>query len=131
MPDKKEVCVLIAASLPATRKALKILLNEQEGLKVVSEAQDSHELLKKFESTCPDILLLEWEMLGRATPVLINVISTSNQDTGIVVLSSEPAVQAEAMDAGADAFVNTSDPPRELMKIVGELTKSKKIFQET
>ena len=123
MPDKKEVCVLIAASLPATRNALKILLNEQKGLKVVSEARDSHELLKKFESTRPDVLLLEWEMLGRATPVLINVISTSNQDIGIVVLSSEPAVQTEAIDAGADAFVNISDSPRELLKTIGELTQ--------
>ena len=121
MVDQNEICILIAASPLATRSALKLLMNEQSGLKVVSEAQDSHELLKKIESTCPDVLLLDWEMLGRATPVLINAISTMNNELVMIVLSPEKDLEQAALDAGADAFVNTGDSPRELLNTINEL----------
>lgn len=125
MSDTNDIGILIAASQPATRNALKMLLNEESGLQVVAEAGDSHELLKKIDSTCPDVILLDWDLLDRATPILINAIDALDQDRVIIVLSPESNVQAAAIDAGADAFVNVGHPPRELLTTIDELFKVK------
>jgi len=121
MGDQREICILIAANLPATRNALKILINEQPGLHVVAEAGDSHELFKKVESTSPDIVLLDWELLDRATPILIKAMRALDQQQFVIVLSSESDRQSAALEAGADGFVNIGNPPDELMITINEL----------
>ena len=77
MVDRGDICILIAASQLSLRKSLKMFLNEENGMCVVAEAGDSHELLKKVEATCPDVVLLEWDLLDRATPILIKAILPS------------------------------------------------------
>jgi DNA-binding NarL/FixJ family response regulator len=114
MDDRQEHSILIASSSPANRNALKLFLSEQSGNFVVAEAGDSHELLKKFESTSADVVLLDWDLLDRSTPILIKTISAHDQNTAIIVLSPGNDHEQVAMDAGADAFVNIGDPPKEL-----------------
>ena len=127
MGDQKDICILIASSLPATRNALKMLLNEQSDLYVVAEAGDSHELLKKIESTCPDVVLLDWDLLDRATPILIKTICAGDQKLTTIVLSAESDHQQIALDAGAAAFVNIGNPPRELLATINELYRTKQL----
>ena len=125
MGDQNEIGVLIAASQPSVRNGLTILLNEESGLHVVAEAGDSHELLKKIESTCPDVILLDWDLLDRATPMLIKTICALDQNLTIITLSAEIDHMGSALEAGADAFVNMGDPPRELLTTINELFKAK------
>lgn len=125
MGDQKDICILIASSLPATRNALKMLLNEQSDLYVIAEAGDSHELLKKIESTCPDVVLLDWDLLDRATPILIKTICASDQKLTTIVLSADIDHMESALEAGADVFVNMGDPPRELQTTINEIFKAK------
>jgi len=125
MGDQKDICILIAANQPSIRNGLKMLLNEESGLYVVAEAQDSHELLKKIESTCPNVILLDWDLLGRSTPILIKTIGSLDQKLVVIVLSPEADLQQAALDAGADAFVKTGDPPRELLTTINELFRAK------
>ena len=121
MGDQKNICILIAAGHPSIRSGLKVLLNEESDLYVVAEAQDSHELLKKVESTCPDVILLDWDLLDRSTPILIKTIGTLDRKSVVVVLSADSDHQQPALDAGADAFVNISDPPRVLLAVINNL----------
>ena len=121
MGDQKDICILIAANPPATRNALKLLLNEESGSYVVAEAGDSHELLKKIESTHPDVILLDWDLLDRATPILIKTISTLDPDTRLIIISAEAEHKQPAIDAGAYAFSSMADPPRQLMTMIEDL----------
>ena len=125
MGDQNDICILIASSLPATRNALKMLLNEQSDLYVIAEAGDSHELLKKIESTCPDVVLLDWDLLDRATPILIKTICASDQKLTTIVLGADIDHMESALEAGADVFVNMGDPPRELQTTINEIFKAK------
>lgn len=118
MAKHKDNSILIASGVPSTRKALYIYLDEQNGLNVVAEAQDSHELLKKIESTCPSIVLLDWDLLDRATPLLINTIKSLAIKPLVIVLSPDSEHRQEALDARADAFVDTSKPPKELLGVI-------------
>ena len=120
MGDQKNICILIAASRPSIRSGLKVLLNEQSDLYVVAEAGDSHELLKKVEATCPDVILLDWDMLDRSTPILIKTISALDRKSAVIAMSVESDHQQVAMDSGADAFVNLGDPPSELLVTINK-----------
>ena len=123
MGDQKYNCILIAGNPPATRNALKLLLNEENGSYVVAEAGDSHELLKKIESTTPHVILLDWDLLHRATPILIKTIATLDQKSAVIVLSADSDHKQTTLDAGADAFVNIGDPPKELLVSINNIIK--------
>ena len=121
MGDQNDIGILIASDQPAIRTGLKMLLNEENGLCVIAEAHDGHELFKKIESTCPDLVLLDWEMLDRSTPPIIKTICALDQKTLLVVLGTEPTHQQKALEAGADAFVNVSNPPEELLLTINQI----------
>ena len=127
MTDRKKTCILIASSQPSIRSSLKLLLIEEGESYVVAVAGDSHELLKKIGSTTPDIVLLDWELLDRSTPVLINVISALEHKSTIIVLSPDADHRAEALHAGAHAFVDISTPPAELITTVENLVSAKNL----
>jgi DNA-binding NarL/FixJ family response regulator len=126
---QKEVSILVATSQPAMRKGLKMLLGDQHIPYIVAEAQDSHELLKKIEATCPLVILLDWDLLDRATPILIKTICNLDQDTSLIVLSPKSEHQQLALEAGADHFVNISQPPRELQNIINNIVQSGNLDQ--
>lgn len=104
-------------------------LNEQRKMKVVAEAHDGHELIKRTESTCPHLVLLDWDLIDRATPVLINAIYALDQEIIIVIISSKSDNQKAALDAGADAFVKLGDPPDYLMDTISRLIPQNKLTQ--
>ena len=121
MSEQKEIGILIATSQPATQAGLKMLLKEESSRYILAEAQDSHELLKKIEATCPQVVLLDWDLLDRATPILIKTICTLDPDTTLIIISAEAEHRQPAIDAGAYAFSSMADPPRQLMTMIEEL----------
>ena len=88
---------------------------------MVAEAGDSHELLKKIESTCPDVVILDWGLLDRATPILIKTICTLDEDLAVIALSTEADHRQAALDAGAGAFVRIGEPPSQLLTQINKL----------
>ena len=56
--------ILLADNQPKVRFGLRVLLERQPGLKVVGEAVDAEDLLTQMEATCPDLILLGWELPG-------------------------------------------------------------------
>lgn len=58
--------ILIVDDHPIVRKGLRTTIQEESGLKVVDEAQDSDEAVVKARATMPDVVLLDLSMPGRA-----------------------------------------------------------------
>ena len=121
MNDSNEIHILIATDRPVISSGLRFLLNEERDLYKVAEVRDGHELLKKIESICPDLLFLDWNLLDRATPMLINAIRAYKPDLRAVVFSPKSELQQIVLDAGATAFVDISHPPRELLSAIHRL----------
>ena len=115
--------ILIASSQPSLRNGLKLLLDEENGLLVVAAVADSHELIKKTESTLPDIVLLDWDLHERATPILINAISALENHSALIVLGVGGGNKSASIEAGADAFVDISEPPGKLLVVINETLK--------
>lgn len=107
--------ILIADHQPKVRFALRVLLGRQPGLTLAKEASDAVEALTEAMNTCPDIVLLAWDLPGRQELKLIPALRRICPNVEIVALSSRAENRQAALKAGADAFVCKGDPPEQLL----------------
>ena len=56
--------ILIADHESNVRYGLRVLLEERSEFEVVGEVAEAKELLAQIQVTCPDLVLLGWELQG-------------------------------------------------------------------
>ncbi len=117
--------ILLAESRPRVRFALRALLEEQPGLRIVGEATHGQDLLVQVEATCPDLLLLSWELPGRPGVDLLLLLRQVCPQLCVIVLSGRQAARQAALAAGADAFVSKIAPPEGLLAAIGAAQRRK------
>lgn len=110
--------ILIADRQMATRSALGMLLGEEPSFKVVGEAADGRELLTQLDVTCPDLVLLEWELPGGPAVGLLDILQGHHSRPCVMVISGRPELKQAALAAGADVFVSKGDPPKQLVDAI-------------
>jgi DNA-binding NarL/FixJ family response regulator len=111
--------ILLADNRPRVRFALRALLEEQPGLRILGEATHSQDLLAQVAATCPDLLLLSWELPGLPKVDLVPRLRTVCPNLHVIVLSGRQAARQAALVAGADAFVSKVAPPEGLLAAIG------------
>lgn len=115
--------VLLADDQNEVRKALRLLLEQEQDLSVVGEVGEAVSLLDLMELVEPDLLLLDWELPGfhitdsSANPVqdTLEILRALRPSLIIVALSGRPEARTAALAAGANAFVSKGDPPDHLL----------------
>jgi DNA-binding NarL/FixJ family response regulator len=110
--------ILLADAQQKVRFALRVLLERQPDLEVLGEAVNAHELLDKTQDTCPDLVLLAWELPDLMAADLLPALRETCPDLAVIALSGRPEARQKALDAGADAFVSKSDPPERLLAAI-------------
>lgn len=113
---------MVADRQSKVRFALRTLLGRQKGLEIVGEADTKEDLLARVEATYPDLVLLHWR-LNDAGPDLLRGLRRIRPGLRVIVLSARPEACAEAMVAGADAFVCKMDNPDKLLTAI-EMVRS-------
>jgi DNA-binding NarL/FixJ family response regulator len=113
--------VLIADAHPEVRWALRTVIREEPGLMVVGEVSDADHLLDEARAQHPDVILLEWELPGRAGEELLADLGSLNNGFQVIVLSRRPEARQAALAAGAGAFVSKADAPEQLMTALRRL----------
>jgi DNA-binding NarL/FixJ family response regulator len=113
--------LLIADDRPRTRGALRALLRAYAGFEVVGEATDGAEALAQVEALRPELVLLDVWM-----PRLDGIAATAHIKARwpairVVVHSVAIERRADALAAGADAFVPKGGRPDELLGALGAL----------
>jgi DNA-binding NarL/FixJ family response regulator len=114
MNEEERTRILIAEGNAKARRALREYLGAQLGLDVVAEAADSGSLLQQTEATCPDVILLEWDLPGRPKADLFAALRDLDCQPLVVALGTHPESSSPAMDAGADAFVFKGQGPKQV-----------------
>ena len=120
--------VLLADDQSKVRSALRLVLEQQPGIHVLGEAVDTTGLLDWVTVTCPDLVLLDWELPGLeadgpSTGSGQRLLSTLRElcpCLAVIALSGRPEARRAALDAGADAFVSKGDPPERLLAAVND-----------
>lgn len=111
--------ILIADDQPKVRSALRLLLEQEPGLSVIGEIADAQDLLVQAAATCPDLVLLDWELPTHPSHSnLIAALRALCPRLRVIALSGRPEARHAALAAGADAFVSKGDPPEGLLAIL-------------
>jgi DNA-binding NarL/FixJ family response regulator len=110
--------ILLADHRHKVRFALRALLEQQPDLKVVGEAADAEELLALTEETCPDLVLVDWELPGLTANDHLSALRRVCPDVFLLALSGRVKAREAALGAGADAFVSKGDPPERLLAAI-------------
>ncbi len=113
--------VIVADNQVEVRSAIKLILEEKAGMAVIGEAGDNETLIRLVNTTCPQVLILDWELAESRPGEAMAAVLTINPGLAVIVLSSCPQVRAIALKAGAQAFVCKSDPPESLIRAVERL----------
>jgi DNA-binding NarL/FixJ family response regulator len=87
-------------------------------MEVVAEAVDGIDLLDKAEVTCPDLVLLDWELPGMTQAQILTELRYRCPQSQVVVLSGRPEACSEALAIGADRFVSKAHPPERLLEAI-------------
>ena len=110
--------ILLADDQPKVRFALRVLLERQPGLEVVGEAVNALDLVAQAQLTCPDLVLLSWELPGQATSELLSALRSACPDLVVISLSGRLEERRAALTAGVNAFVCKCDSPERLLKVI-------------
>lgn len=102
---EQRIKVLIADDRPTTRRGLRALLTLFPQVEVVGEAADGGESIRLVTEHRPDVVLLDMQM-----PVMDGVEATRRikkrwPDIRVIALTMYAKYRAEALAAGADAFL--------------------------
>ncbi|HET6382479.1 MAG TPA: response regulator transcription factor [Armatimonadota bacterium] len=115
-----EVRVLVVDDQNLLREGIVSLLRRHEGLKVVGEASNGREALRKVHELEPDVVLMDVKM-----PVMDGVTATrqirqQNPRTRVVLLTMFPDEDsiAEGLSAGACGFLLKDINPDELVRAI-------------
>jgi DNA-binding NarL/FixJ family response regulator len=112
--------ILLADGQPRVRFAMRVLLERQPGVEVIGEAVDAEDLLTQVEMTCPDLVLLGWELPGLAPLDLLSALRKVGPGLLVIALSGRPEAHRAALGAGVDAFVSKGDPPERLLAAIDD-----------
>ena len=114
--------ILIADDQAEVRSALKVLLEHENIQGTLDEAEDINNLVLKMKYTCPDLLLLDWELSNRQMADVIPVLKQLVPGLRIIALSVRPEAERAAMDAGVDTFASKGENPDKLVSYIKDLT---------
>ena len=115
---EQRIQVLIADDRPRSRDGLKALLATWPEVEVVGEAADGQEAVRLVEECRPDVVLMDVRMPSMDGLEATRLIKGRWPEVKIIVLTMYPSYRADALTAGADAFLIKGCPAEELLEAI-------------
>jgi two-component system, NarL family, response regulator LiaR len=116
----EKITVLIVDDHPIVRQGLRQLLEVQDDLEVVAEAEDGQSAIESIADMLPDVVLMDLVMPGINGVDATRKIREISPHTQVVVLTShhEDALVFPAIKAGALSYLLKSSLPEEVIDAV-------------
>jgi two-component system response regulator NreC len=117
---KSKIRVMIADDHAILRAGLKLLVNAQADLEVVSEAPDGAQAVQAARETRPDVALMDLTMPGTGGMQALRQIVQSCPKTRVLVLTmhDDPAYLRSVLAAGASGYVLKRSVDAELLAAI-------------
>jgi len=117
---KKKIRILLVDDHPVVRKGLCSCLSNRDTIKVVGEAGDGPEAIRKVKELTPDIVLMDLNMPGMDGLTVTETVRKESPQTKVLVLSmhSNREYVLRMVKAGARGYVLKDAPPDELVRAI-------------
>ncbi|KKL48463.1 hypothetical protein LCGC14_2325270 [marine sediment metagenome] len=112
--SEQTIRVLIADDDRSIRRLLRMLLTDADGIVAIAEAENGEEAVEMTEQLRPDVVLVDSTMPRLDIVDAVRLIRAREANVGIVVLASYDQRAAEALEAGANAYI-LKDAEREAL----------------
>jgi two-component system response regulator NreC len=132
MADEK-IEVVLADDHAVVRSGLRLVLESEEDLSVVAEAEDVDSTLRKVMAYKPLVLVLDINMAGRSSLDQLPEIREASPETRIVVLTmqKETTYARVALRAGANGYLLKEAADTDLVEAVRSAATGKSYVQPT
>lgn len=107
--------VVVADPRRELRSAIRVLLEQEPGIRVVGEVERVAEIPMLLETEAPQALLIDWDISKQDVGDRVAELKRGYPSVKVIVLSVRSMDRQAALDAGADAFVCKCDPPEVLL----------------
>jgi CheY-like chemotaxis protein len=120
----ERIQLLVVDDQPRARQSLKALLTTWPAPHEIREAANGQEAVQIAEQWQPDVVLMDIVMPKMDGLQATRLIKARWPQVHIVVLTLYGEYEAEALAAGADAFVGKGEPPDRLLAILSAMSAS-------
>ena len=115
---EQRIRVLLADDRPHSRNGLRALLATWSEVKVIGEAANGREAVRLVEELCPDVALMDVKMPVMDGLEATQFIKGNWPGVKVIVLTMYSLYRADALAAGADAFIGKGEPPEQLLEAI-------------
>jgi two-component system response regulator NreC len=128
-----QIKILIADDHKVLRDGLRVLLESEEDILVVAEADTGDEAVRLASMARPDVVVMDLGMPGMNGLDAIRVIRDQIPETRIVVLSmhSGREIVLQAIDSGCDGYVPKSAAHNNLLEAIRTVHSGKRFLDPT
>jgi DNA-binding NarL/FixJ family response regulator len=118
--DTRNLRVLLADDHVTVRQGLKMLIESQGDMTVVSEASDGTAAVEQARALRPDVVVMDISMPGMNGLVATRTLKQIQPDSVIVILTrhGDDAYLQELLRAGADGYVLKQSAASELLQAI-------------
>jgi two-component system, NarL family, nitrate/nitrite response regulator NarL len=129
---KQTIKVLVADDHPVVRKGLQSCLTRQGHIRVVGEASDGDEALKKVRELKPHVVLMDISMPGMDGLAVTQVLRKELPAVKVLVLSVHRNRDAifRVIQAGAHGYVSKEAPAEEVIHAIELIAGGEPFFSE-
>ena len=129
---KQIIKVLVADDHPVVRKGLQLCLAKLGKLKVVGEAADGDEALRKARELSPDVVLMDISMPGMNGLDVTEILRKEAPNMKVLILSvhSNKEYIFRVIQAGAHGYVSKEAPPEEVVRAIESVYNGEPHFSE-
>jgi len=120
MTDDPRLRILLADDHITVRQGLKMLIESQGDMTVVSEASDGTAAVEQARALRPDVVVMDISMPGMNGLVATRTLKSLQPDSVIVILTrhGDDAYLQELLRAGADGYVLKQSAASELVQAI-------------
>ncbi len=126
-----QITILLVDDHAVVRMGFKMLIEAEEGIKVIGEAESGELAVKLFQELKPDIIVMDITMPGIGGLEAIDRIIAKDKNTKILVLSAhEDSVHPKrVLNAGAMGYLTKRSAAEELIKAIKSIHQGKRYLE--
>ncbi len=126
------ISILLVDDHPIVRQGYRRVLETQDGLGVVAEADDAASAYAAFKAHAPDVVVMDISMPGSSGLEAIRNIRLRNPRARILVFSMhcEAVLVKAAFGAGASGYVTKSSEPAALVKAIRSVARGERAMSD-